>query len=151
LFVLGVDHPLLWGLLVFLLSYVPYIGLFVAMTPPVLLALAEYGWVRAGLVILAAAVVNLTIENVIEPGYTGQRLQLSAAVVLVAFFVAVWLLGAVGAALAMPLTVMILLVCARYPETRWIAMLMSGGKNVSAEEVKSDAVTKATEVDAAAV
>jgi predicted PurR-regulated permease PerM len=129
LWVLGIDHAPLWGVLVFFLSFVPYIGIVIAMTPPVLLGFAEHGWITALLCIVAAAVVNLSIENVIEPNYTGQKLRLSPAIVLVAFFVFVWMLGPLGAALAMPLTVFILLMCERHPSTHWLAQLLTGGKS----------------------
>jgi predicted PurR-regulated permease PerM len=130
LLILGIDHAPLWGVLVFFLSFVPYIGLAIAMTPPVLLGFAEHGWVTALLCIVAAAVVNLSIENVVEPNYTGQKLRLSPPIVLVAFFLFVWLLGPLGAALAMPLTVLVVLVSERYAETHWLAQLLTGGKSL---------------------
>ena len=82
---LGVDYPLLWGVLAFVLSYIPYIGLFTAMIPPTLLALAELGWVQAAIVVIGITVLNLSIENILEPGYTGRRLQLSPTVVFLSF------------------------------------------------------------------
>ena len=122
--VLGVDYPLLWGLLAFVLSYVPYIGLFTAMIPPTLLALAETGWVAALVVVVGITVLNLTIENVLEPGYTGRRLQLSPTVVFLSFFFWAWLLGPVGALLSMPITVMLLLVSKRDESTHWLAQII---------------------------
>jgi predicted PurR-regulated permease PerM len=64
---LGVDFPLLWGVLTFFLSFIPYIGMFVASVPSVLLAWAEYDLGRALLVIVALTVVNATAENLLQP------------------------------------------------------------------------------------
>jgi predicted PurR-regulated permease PerM len=121
---LGVDYPLLWGLVAFVLSYIPYIGLATAMIPPTLLALAERGWGAALVVVLGITALNLTIENVLEPGYTGRRLHLSPTVVFLSFFFWAWLLGPIGALLSMPITVMLLLVCQRDGSTRWLAEMI---------------------------
>ena len=121
---LGVDYPLLWGALAFVLSYIPYIGLFTAMIPPTLLALAESGWLAALIVVISITVLNLTIENVLEPGYTGRRLQLSPTIVFLSFFFWAWLLGPVGALLSMPITVMLLLISNGDERTRWLAQII---------------------------
>lgn len=121
---LGIDYPLLWGVLAFFLSYIPYIGLFTAMIPPTLLALAEFGWLQAAVVVVGITALNLTIENVLEPSYTGQRLQLSPTVVFLSFFFWAWLLGPVGAMLSMPITVLLMLVLQRDEGTRWIAQII---------------------------
>jgi AI-2 transport protein TqsA len=120
----GVDDPLLWGLVAFVLSYIPYIGLFTAMIPPTLLALAESGWVAALIVVVTITALNLLIENVVEPGYTGRQLQLSPTVVFLSFFFWAWLLGPVGALLSMPITVMLLLVSSREESTFLLAQII---------------------------
>lgn len=124
LLILGVDYWLLWGLLAFILSYVPYIGLFVATIPPTILAWAEYGVTRALLVIAASILINLAIENILEPTYTGAKLRLSPTIVFASFFIWAWLLGPVGALLSMPITVMIMLVLDEHESTRWAARIM---------------------------
>ena len=124
LFLLGVDYAVLWGILAFFLSYVPYIGLFTATIPPTILAFAEYGLTRALLVIAAAVLINLLIENVLEPSYTGAKLKLSPTIVFLSFFLWAWLLGPVGALLAMPITVMIMLALDQHESTRWAARIM---------------------------
>ncbi len=121
---LSVDYPLLWGVVAFVLSYIPYIGLFTAMIPPTLLALAESGWLYALIVVIAITALNLAIENIVEPGYTGRRLELSPTIVFLAFFFWAWLLGPVGALLSMPIMVMIMLVCQKEESTRWLAQLI---------------------------
>ncbi len=121
---IGVDYPLLWGALAFVLSYIPYIGLFTAMIPPTLLTLAEKGWLQALIVVVAITALNLAIENIVEPAYTGRRLQLSPTVVFLSFFFWAWLLGPIGALLSMPITVMLLLVCQRDESTRWVSQII---------------------------
>jgi predicted PurR-regulated permease PerM len=121
---LGVDFAPLWGVVAFFLSYIPYVGLLTAMIPPALLALAEHGWPQALIVVVSIVLINLMIENVLEPGYTGKRLQLSPTVVFLSFFFWGWLLGPVGALLSMPITVMLLLVLQSYESTWWLARII---------------------------
>lgn len=134
---LGIDYPFLWGLVAFVLSYVPYIGLATAMIPPALLALAERGWWAALVVVVVITALNLAIENVLEPGYTGRRLNLSPTVVFLSFFFWAWLLGPVGALLSMPITVMLLLVCRRDVSTEWLADIIGREAAPTSQEVVS--------------
>jgi predicted PurR-regulated permease PerM len=121
---LGVDYPFLWGIVAFFLSFVPYIGLVVAMIPPTLLALAEFGWVQALIVVIGVTAINLLIENVLEPSYTGKRLSLSPTIVFLSVFFWSWLLGPVGALLSMPITVLLLLVFKNSESTLWLAKII---------------------------
>lgn len=124
LLILGVDYALLWGVLAFVLSYIPYIGLFTAMIPPTILAVAEFGLTRAFLVIIGVVALNLLIENVLEPGYTGKKLSLSPTIVFISFFLWGWLLGPMGALLSMPITVMLMLVLSQHESTLWLSKLI---------------------------
>jgi AI-2 transport protein TqsA len=122
---LGVDFPLLWGVLAFFLSFVPYIGLPIAAAPGVLLALAEFGVSRAVLVILGVVVINQLAEYGLDPFLLSRGLQLSPAVVFLSFTLWAWLLGAPGAFLAMPITLLLAAMFDTFPETRWLAGLMT--------------------------
>lgn len=124
LFALGVDFPLLWGILTFFLSYVPYIGLVLAVAPAVLLALAEFGLGRALLVIAGVVVINILAENVLSPTLMGRGLSLSPTIVFLSFIFWAWLLGGPGAFLALPLTLFVAVMLDTFPETRWMASLM---------------------------
>lgn len=124
LVLLDVPFAILWGILIFVLSYIPYIGIPIATIPPVLLALAEHGFLRASLVILAVTLVNAAFENLVAPGLIGRRLRLSPAVVFVAFFFWTWILGPPGTFLSMPITVLVTVVLDNYEETRWLARLL---------------------------
>jgi predicted PurR-regulated permease PerM len=122
---LGVDFPLLWGVLAFFLSFVPYIGLPIAAAPGVLLALVEFGVTRAVLVILGVVVINQLAEYGLDPFLLSRGLQLSPAVVFLSFTLWAWLLGAPGAFLAMPITLLLVAMFDTFPETRWLAGLMA--------------------------
>jgi AI-2 transport protein TqsA len=124
LFVLGVDFPLLWGILTFFLSFVPYIGLVVAVTPAVVLALAEFGVTQAVLAIVGVIVINVLAENVLSPMMMGRGLNISPTVVFLAFIVWAWLLGGPGAFLALPITLFVAVMFDTFPETRWLASLI---------------------------
>ena len=124
LLLLGVDFPLLWGVLVFFLSFIPYIGLVLAVAPAVVLALAEFGLGRAIIVIVAVVVINVLAENVLSPVLMGRGLELSPTIVFLSFIFWAWLLGGPGAFLALPLTLFVAIMLGSFPETRWLASLM---------------------------
>ena len=127
LFVLGVDFPLLWGILTFFLSFVPYIGLVLAVAPAVVLALAEFGVSRAALVIAGVVVINILAENVLSPMMMGRGLSISPTIVFLSFIFWAWLLGGPGAFLALPLTLFLAVMFGTFPETRWLASLIGTG------------------------
>jgi AI-2 transport protein TqsA len=124
LFVLGVDFPLLWGILTFFLSFVPYIGLVLAVAPAVVLALAEFGVTRAVLVIAGVVVINILAENVLSPMMMGRGLNISPTVVFLSFIIWAWLLGGPGAFLALPITLFVAVMFDTFPETRWLASII---------------------------
>src|SRR5215217_4638597 len=124
LLVLGVDFPLMWGILTFFLSFIPWIGLPIAVAPAVVLALAEHGVDRALLVIVGVVVINILAENVLSPMLMGRGLSLSPTVLFIGFIFWAWLLGGPGAFLAAPLTIFVVLMLDTFPETRWLAAVM---------------------------
>jgi len=133
LLLLGVDDAWLWALGTFFLSFVPYLGLILAMIPPAILALAESGPVAAAIVIIGATVLNVVAENILEPTLTGRALSLSTWVVFVMFFFWVWLIGPIGALLSMPITVLIVLVLQHNEPTQWVAALLTREQESSAD------------------
>jgi predicted PurR-regulated permease PerM len=147
LFLLGVDFPLLWGILTFFLSFVPYIGLVLAVTPAVVLALAEFGLDRALLVIAGVIVINVLAENVLSPLMMGRGLNLSPTIVFLSFIVWAWLLGGPGAFLALPITLFVAVMLDTFPETRWLASIIGvADTDTSAEDgAPSDASTREAE------
>jgi AI-2 transport protein TqsA len=135
LLVVGVPYPLLWGVLTFFLSYVPYLGLTIAMIPPTLLALAESGVGWATVVIAGVVVINVLAENALSPYLMGRGLNLSPTVVFFSFIFWVFLLGAPGAFLAMPLTFFVVVMLSTYPEASWLVNLMVAQEPTTTEEV----------------
>ena len=125
LFILGVDFPILWGVVTFFAGFIPVVGFLLAIFPPASLALMESGWVYAVIVIAGFTIINVIVDNVIQPRLMGQDLNLSPVVVFLSLFLWSFLLGGIGMLLAMPLTVLIVLLFAQFRETRWLAILMS--------------------------
>ena len=125
LLLLGVDDAFLWAVCAFFLSFVPYLGLVLAMIPPAILALAESGPLPAAVVVIGTTVLNLVAENVLEPTLTGRALHLSTWLVFTMFFIWVWLIGPAGALLSMPITVLIVLVLQHNERTQWLAALLA--------------------------
>jgi predicted PurR-regulated permease PerM len=105
--IVGVDYPALWGLLAFLLNYVPNIGSIIAAVPAVLLALIQLGTSSALLTCLGYAAVNIIVGNLIEPRVMGARLGLSTLVVFLSLVFWGWVLGPVGMLLSIPLTMIV--------------------------------------------
>jgi AI-2 transport protein TqsA len=124
MFVLGVDFPLMWGILTFFLSFIPWIGLPLAVAPAVVLALAEHGIDRTLLVIAGVIVINILAENALSPMLMGRGLSLSPTILFIGFIFWAWLLGGPGAFLAAPLTIFVVLMLETFPETRWLAAVM---------------------------
>jgi len=124
LVILGVDYPVLWGFLAFLLHFVPSVGSVVAAIPAVLLALIQLGGGYAVLTAGGYLVIGTILGNIIEPKIMGHRLGLSPLAVFVSLIIWGSLLGVVGALLCVPLTMTLKLACEEYEETRWIAVLL---------------------------
>ena len=137
LLVLGVDDALLWAVGAFFLSFVPYVGLVLAVIPPTILALAESGPGAALVVVIGAMALNVLAENVLEPSMTGKALHLATWLVFLMFFFTVWLIGPVGALLAMPLTVLVVLVLQTNERTQWLATLLTGGPSSDSQSLGS--------------
>jgi AI-2 transport protein TqsA len=127
LLVLRVDFPLMWGVLAFFLSFIPWIGLPLAVAPAVVLALAEHGLTSALLVIAGVIVINILAENALSPMLMGRGLSISPTVLFLGFIFWAWLLGGPGAFLAAPLTIFLILMLETFPETRWLANVMGMG------------------------
>jgi predicted PurR-regulated permease PerM len=121
---LGVDFPVLWGLLAFLLNYVPNIGSIIAAVPPVLLAMLQYGPKSALLVILGYVVINVVFDSILEPRVMGRGVGLSTLVVFLSLVFWGWVLGPVGMVLSIPLTMAVKILLETSDDTRWVAILL---------------------------
>ncbi len=120
----GVDFPVLWGLVAFLLNYIPTIGSILAAIPPVLLALVQYDPTAALWVGLGYLVINNVIGSFLEPRIMGRGLGLSPLVVFLSMVFWGWVLGPVGMFLSVPLTNAASIALAAHEQTRWISVLL---------------------------
>ncbi len=123
----GLPFPVLWGLIAFLLNYVPAIGSIVAAIPPVALAAVALSPAHALAVLLGYLIINIGIGNILDPRLMGRRLGLSPLVVLLSLFLWGFVWGPAGTLLAVPMMVVLKLVLETIDSTRWIAVLMSSG------------------------
>lgn len=136
--ILGVDYAVLWGLIAFLLNFIPTVGSFIAAVPAVLLALVQLGVFEAGLTLAGFVVVNLIMGNVLEPRWMGRGLNLSPLVVFVSLVLWGWVLGPVGMLLSIPLTIMLKIALENQDETRWIGIMLGAGKRLDDKTLLSD-------------
>lgn len=127
---LGVEFAFTWGLLAFVLNFIPTIGSIVASIPPVLMALVQHApnfWPAVG-VALALFVIQQTLGNFIAPKVYGDRLNLSPVVILLFLVFWGWLWGITGALLAVPIAAAIQIALAQIPALAPLAVLMGSGK-----------------------
>ena len=139
LMILGVDYPLLWGLLAFMLNYVPSIGSIIAAVPVVLLALIQLGHGTMLLVVIGYVVVYVVIGSIIEPRFMGKGLGLSALVVFLSLVFWGWVLGPVGMLLSVPLTMTVKIALDSNDDTRRIAVLLGPAHLPERTTTNSDA------------
>jgi len=122
--VIGVDYPLLWGLVAFLFNFVPNIGSIIAAVPAVLLALVQLGGGDALLAGLGYVIANVVMGNIIEPKFMGRGVGLSTLVVFLSLVFWGWILGPVGMLLSVPLTMIVKLALESRADTQWLAILL---------------------------
>jgi len=124
MWIIGVDYPVLWGVLAFMLNFVPNIGSIIAAVPAVLLAMVQLGLPSALVVAAVYVAVNVLIGNIVEPRFMGKGLGLSTLVVFVSLVFWGWVLGPVGMLLSVPLTITVKLALDSKPETQWLGHLL---------------------------
>jgi AI-2 transport protein TqsA len=122
--VIGVPLPVLWGVLSFITNFIPNVGFIIGLVPPALLALLSGGVDEMVLVIAVYCVLNLVIQSLIQPRFVGDSVGLAATTTFLALIFWAWLLGPLGALLAIPLTLLIkALLVDVDPTARWAIAL----------------------------
>jgi len=121
---IGVDYPVLWGVLAFMFNFVPNIGSIIAAVPAVMLAVVQLGAGSAFVVAGVYLAVNIFIGSFFEPKYMGKGLGLSTLVVFVSLVFWGWVLGPVGMLLSVPLTITVKLALDSKPETEFWGHLL---------------------------
>ena len=125
LFFMDIDFYMLWGMIAFLLNYVPNIGSLIAAVPAVILAMLQFGLPQAGIVAAGYVVINLVMGNIIEPKFMGKGLGLSTLIVFLSLIFWGWLLGMVGMLLAVPLTMIVKIGLETIDADNWLSILIS--------------------------
>jgi AI-2 transport protein TqsA len=142
LLILGVDFAVLWGVVAFLLSYVPVVGFWLALIPPFILALLEFGLPTALIVLAGFVLINGSAENIVKPKLMGEGLDLAPSVVFLSLIFWTAILGPLGAILALPMTMAVKQLLLQADEqNQWVAALISsvGPERAGADESMVDA------------
>jgi AI-2 transport protein TqsA len=127
---LGLDLAIVWGVLNFLLNYVPVVGNLIGIIPPSLYALMQFqNWTIPAAVFVGLAVIQIAISNFVYPVLQGRGLSLSPVAILLAVAFWTWVWGIAGALIAVPLTVVLVVICEHFAGLRWITVLMSVPKS----------------------
>ncbi len=126
LIAVGVDFAIFWAFLIFLLNYIPTIGSIIATAFPALLTLVQFDTFSPFFIVLIGVLgIQVAIGSFLEPRLLGNTLNISPLVVIIAL--ALWglLWGVVGMLLCVPITIILIIVFAQFPDTRPIAVFLS--------------------------
>lgn len=124
--IIGVDAPVLWAFIIFLLNYIPSIGSLIATTFPAVIAMLQNSDIIPGVwVLLGVGAIQIVMGNIVEPRIMGNSLNISPLIVILSLVVwgAIW--GILGMVLSVPITVIIVIIMAQFPSTKSIAILLS--------------------------
>jgi AI-2 transport protein TqsA len=138
---LGIPVPLLWGLMAFLTNYIPNIGFIIGLVPPAVLALLEGGPGLMLTVIVIYCVLNLVIQSLIQPKIVGDAVGLSSTLSFLSLVFWTWVIGPLGAVLAIPLSLLVRAVLVDAdPASSWLAPLVGGRERAAqpAEDAPRD-------------
>ena len=130
---LGVDFPLMWGLVAFIFNYIPNIGSIVAAVGPSVLALVQVDLSRALAVAAGYVVLNILFGNILEPTLLGRRLGMSVLVVFLSLVFWGWVWGPMGLLLAVPITMSLKIAFENTDDLRWIAVLLDANPSRARE------------------
>lgn len=127
LWALGVPGAFVWGVLAFVTNFIPNIGFVIGVIPPALIGLLEGGPGLMLWVLVLYSVVNVVIQSIIQPRFVGQAVGLSTTLTFLSLIFWTWVLGPLGALLAVPMSLLVraVLVDAE-PDAHWMRPLISG-------------------------
>ncbi|MGM0461380.1 MAG: AI-2E family transporter [Fibrobacterota bacterium] len=144
----GVDFASFWALLIFTLNYIPTIGSIIAVLFPILLSFIQFDSLLS-IALLSAALtsVQLAIGNIVEPRFLGKTLNLSPVIIFI--FLILWgqIWGPVGMFLAVPILLVINIILSIFPQTRALAVLLSGDGALAATYRDSEKERNTTEIN----
>ena len=122
--ILGVDLFFVWGLIAFILNYIPTLGSIIAVIPPTVVAFIFSGVGRGIATLIGLAVIQVIMGNFVDPRVQGKSLQLSPFVALVSIAFWAWVWGIPGAILGVPMTIAIILFCQEFKVTQGVAIVL---------------------------
>ncbi|SHI44458.1 Predicted PurR-regulated permease PerM [Tangfeifania diversioriginum] len=137
LLIIGVDAPLFWSFLIFVLNFIPSIGSLIATLFPTIFAMLQFGDITPAILVLAiVGAIQLIMGNLVEPRIMGTSLNISPLVVFLTL--ALWgvMWGVTGMLLSVPITVIIIIIMSEFPDTRPIAVLLSQQGKINKKEEK---------------
>lgn len=127
LWALGIPEPLVWGLLAFITNFIPNIGFVIGLVPPAILALLDGGVDLFVIVIVSYSLINVVIQTIIQPKVVGDAVGLSTSLTFLSLVFWAWVLGPLGALLAIPLSLLLkALLIDVDRDTVWVRPLISG-------------------------
>ena len=141
LVILGVPLALAWGVLAFLTNYIPNIGFVVGLVPPALMALLANGPTNALLVVVVYSVLNFVVQSLIQPKFTGDAVGVTPTVTFISLIVWAWVLGPLGALLALPATLLVKAVLVDAdPQARWANAFLASKPETARADTTREAV-----------
>ncbi|MFN2187288.1 MAG: AI-2E family transporter [Candidatus Promineifilaceae bacterium] len=120
--VMGIEFAVLWGILSFFLSFVPNVGFIISVIPPALMALLQYGPREMLIVIVAYNVINFLVDNVVKPRFIEKGVNISVLQTFLSLILWSWVLGPIGAILAVPMAIIVQAVLNSRPETHLVGL-----------------------------
>jgi len=134
LYVIGVPGAFVWAVLAFVTNFIPNIGFVIGLIPPALIGLLEGGPKMMVVVIVMYCLVNLVIQSIIQPRVVGESVGLTPTLTFLSLVFWAWLLGPLGALLAVPLSLLLKAVLVEVdPKFSWTLPLISGQSASSSE------------------
>ena len=131
---MGLDLALEWGVIAFVLNYIPVIGPLVATVLPTLFAMAQFAsWQIALIVFVCLNLIQFLVGSYLEPRIAGNALSMSPFIVLFAVFFWTFLWGIGGAFIGVPIVIAIVTICEQHPSSRWFAELLGAPRDQTDE------------------
>lgn len=141
LVILGVPLALAWGVLAFITNYIPNIGFVIGLVPPAIMALLANGPMNALLVVIVYSVLNFVVQSLIQPKFTGDAVGVTPTVTFISLIVWAWVLGPIGALLAVPATLLVkTLLVDSDPAARWVNAFIASKPDTARAESTAEAV-----------
>lgn len=136
--IMGVDFPILWGLLAFVLNYIPVVGSIIAAVPALLLGCISLSLVKIIILGVGYIVVNAGVSNFLEPTLMGRHLGLSPLIIFMSLVFWGWAWGPIGMFLSVPITMLVKILLENSDDLEWIATLMGSARALRERDIASE-------------